>query len=261
MLNLGKELTSAQVKLHDKPVSERIRSLKQIVPRSRIDAILKKHNPDRRTCSKCSASTMIWFVITLGLFGDDNYRQVFKSLHRFGRKATPTTAALSQARARLGIASLRQLYQSLVKCLCGVTVEGAFYHGMKLIAVDGFVLNLPDTDANRKTFGKPKNGSSEGAFPQVRVLALCEIGSHVLFSFLAKPIRCGEVTMARHLYRDLPAGSLLTFDINFFAFERVFHGNGYRNDHAALQAHRPFDFHGRRNVGRRVNPVVHRKGA
>ena len=47
MLNLGKELASAQVKLHDKPVGERIRSLKQIVSRSRIDAILRKHNPDR----------------------------------------------------------------------------------------------------------------------------------------------------------------------------------------------------------------------
>ena len=60
---------------------------------------------------------------------------------------------------------------------------------MKLIAVDGFVLDLCDTDENRKAFGKPKNGSSQGAFPQVRVLALCEIGSHVLFKFLAKPIR------------------------------------------------------------------------
>ena len=187
---------------------------------------------------------MIWFVITLGLFGDDSYRQVFKALHRFGRKATPTTSALSLARARLGIAALRQIYQSVVKCLCGVTVEGAFYHGMKLIAVDGFVLDLPDTDANRAAFGKPKNGSSEGAFPQVRVLALCEIGSHVLFAFLSKPIRCGEVTMARYLYRFLPSGSLLTFDINFFAYDlvkRIIDGNS--------------QFLGRSKTGRILKPI------
>ena len=38
------------------------------------------------------------------------------------------------------------------------------------------------------------------------------------FSFLAKPIRCGEVTLAKHVYRDLPEKSLLLFDIGFCAY-------------------------------------------
>jgi hypothetical protein len=164
---------------------------------------------------------MVWFVISLGLFGNECYRHVFKRLHRFGRKETPTSSALSQARGRLGIAVMRRIYQSVAKCLCDTGIAGAYYHGMKLVAVDGFVLDLADTDANRTTFGKPRNGTSEGAFPQVRVLALCEIGSHVMFAFLAKPIHRGEVTMARYLYRFLPKGSLLTFDINFFSYDLV----------------------------------------
>lgn len=221
MLNLGKEVASAQVKLNDKPVSERIRAIKKILPLSKVDSILCKHNPDRRRCSKCPATMMVWFVVAISLFGDDCYRQVFKSLHRYRRKSTPTTGALSLARGRLGIAVMRKTFLDVVRCLCGQDIDGAFYHGMKLIAVDGFVLDLPDTDANRAAFGKPKNGSSEGAFPQARVLALCEISSHVIFAFLTKPIRCGEVTMARYLYRFLPPGSLLTFDINFFAYDLV----------------------------------------
>lgn len=244
MLNLGKEVASAQVKLNDKPVSERIRALKKILPLSRIDSILRKHNPDRRKCSKCPAAMMIWFVIAISLFGDDCYRQVFKSLHRFRRKSTPTTGALSLARGRLGIAVLRKTFQNVVTCLCGQETGGSFYRSMKLIAVDGFVLDLPDTDANRATFGKPKNGSSEGAFPQVRVLGLCEIGSHVIFAFLVKPIRCGEVTMARYLYQFLPPGSLLTFDINFFAYDlvkRIAEGKSC--------------FLGRSKTGRILNPI------
>ena len=65
-----------------------------------------------------------------------------------------------------------------------------------------------------------------------------------MFSFLAKPIRCGEVTMARHLYRDLPTGSLLTFDINFFAFDLV-----------QRVLRRNSQFLGRSKTGRILKPI------
>jgi hypothetical protein len=187
---------------------------------------------------------MVWFTIALGLFGDDSYRQVFKSLHRFRPNATPTSSGLTQARAKLGIPIIAEVYHSVVRCLCNENTIGAFYRGMRLIAVDGFVLDLPDSEANCKTFGKPKNGSSLGAFPQVRVVALCEIGSHVLFRFLAKPIRCGEVTLAKHVYRGLPAGSLLTFDIGFFAYELV-----------KIVLDRKSHYLGRSKTGRILKPI------
>ena len=110
------------------------------------------------------------------------------------------------------------VYRRVVHCLCDQATPGAFYAGKRLVAVDGFVVNLPDSAANRRAFGKPKNGTSWGAFPQARVVALCEVGSHVFFSFLAKPYRCGEVTLAKHVYRDLPTKSLLLFDIGFCAY-------------------------------------------
>jgi hypothetical protein len=164
---------------------------------------------------------MVWFTITLGLLGDESYRRVFKWLHRFQSKATPTRSALTLARAKLGIPVFVEIYRNVVKCLCSENTVGAFYRGMRLVAVDGFVVNLFDSEANTRAFGKPKNGSSLGAFPQARIVALCEVGSHVLFSFLVKPIRCGEVTLAKHVYRSLPKGSLLTFDIGFFAYSLV----------------------------------------
>ena len=41
------------------------------------------------------------------------------------------------------------------------------------------------------------------AFPQARVLALCETGSHVLWRWQIKPYARGEVTMAHGLLRYL----------------------------------------------------------
>ncbi len=107
------------------------------------------------------------------------------------------------------MAIIRVIFQKVVRCLCTNLIAQAFYKGLKLVAVDGFVVNVPDSEENRKVFGRPKNGSSHGAFPQVRTVALCEVGSHVFFSFLTKPFHCNEVTMAKHVYRDLPEKSLL----------------------------------------------------
>jgi hypothetical protein len=60
----------------------------------------------------------------------------------------------------------------------------------------GFVLYVPDAPDNARLFGKPQSGRAEWAFPQVRALSLCEVGSHVLYKHLLKPVPVGEARMA-----------------------------------------------------------------
>ena len=56
------------------------------------------------------------------------------------------------------------------------------------MGIDGTVLNVPDTPANDKTFGRPSGGNrGDGAFPQVRKLSLVELGTHVEVAFQVKP--------------------------------------------------------------------------
>ena len=108
MAELGVFGRSGQVESSNLTVSERIRCLKKVISKSSVDAIIHRHDPDQRKCPKCPAPMMVWFVIALALFGDDSYRQVFKSLHRFARKMTPTRSALTLARAKLGIPVLAE---------------------------------------------------------------------------------------------------------------------------------------------------------
>lgn len=213
-------------KLDNQPVAtqeettrrERIACLKETVDCHHVDREVACRNLQKRRSRKCPATVIVWFNIAIWLFADDCYTQVFRWLHRFAKNRMPSSSALTQARARLGVPIMASVYRDVVKPLCGVATPGAFYSRLRLVAVDGFVLNLPDSDKNRRAFGRPKNGTSLGAFPQTRIVALCEVGSRVLFSFLIKPIRCGEVTLAKHVYRDLPPQSLLLFDIGFCAF-------------------------------------------
>ncbi|MFF4602809.1 hypothetical protein ACFY12_08670 [Streptomyces sp. NPDC001339] len=49
---------------------------------------------------------------------------------------------------------------------------------MRLAAVDGFLPDVPDNDASRRTFGGPKDSSDKpGGLPQVRVVTLTETGT------------------------------------------------------------------------------------
>src|SRR2546421_1669604 len=216
MIGIDKEVAE----LAQQPSKERLRALKRIIQYSTINAILKKTGRVRK-CPRLPKWFMVWFVIGLGLFSTDCYRQVYRWLQVFRRGGTPGRSTLCEARQRLGVAPLRLLMEKIVKLAALLTTPGAFYHGLRLMAVDGFVVDTADTAGNDRVFGRPGSGRSAGAFPQVRVLALCEIGTHILWKCLIKPIRCAEITMLGVLLRFLTPEMLLLWDRGFLSYDNV----------------------------------------
>ena len=87
--------------------------------------------------------------------------------------------------------------------------KGATHAGWRLMGLDGTTLDLPDTPANARTFGRPGGGRADGAFPQVRLLALCELGTHAVCGLAIKPLRHGEPSMVGQLLEQLGPGMLL----------------------------------------------------
>jgi hypothetical protein len=45
---------------------------------------------------------------------------------------------------------------------------GASYRGRRLVGLDGTTLDLPDTPANARAFGRPGTARAGGAFPRLR---------------------------------------------------------------------------------------------
>jgi len=202
------------------PSPQRLSALKRIIPCATIKSILKQSGHDR-SCPRLPKWFMVWFVVGMGLFATDCYRQIFRWLQRFRKKAVPLRTTLCEARQRLGVAPLRWLMDRVVQLLALPKTQGAFYRGLRLMALDGFVVDIPDTDDNARVFGRPKGGRTAGAFPQARVLALCEVGTHVLFRCLIKPLRCAEIVMAKVLLRYLAADMLLLWDRGFLSYSNV----------------------------------------
>jgi hypothetical protein len=157
----------------------------------------------------------------MALFAADSIPKVWRRLHPTRDHPEPTDSAFSQARRRLGVAPLRHLFLETARPMATHQTVGAFYRGWRLLGIDGTTLDLPDTPENARTFGRPTTGRAEGAFPQVRLLALCELGTHAVCGLAIKPIRHGEPSMVGPLLGDLGPGDLLIWDRGFFSYALI----------------------------------------
>jgi hypothetical protein len=89
------------------------------------------------------------------------------------------------------------------------------------MALDGTTLEVADTPANARAFGRPGSGREAAAFPQLRAVALIETGTHALCDVVLRPSRCGDVPAGLRLLRSVGPGMLLLWDRNFHSFEMV----------------------------------------
>lgn len=90
-----------------------------------------------------------------------------------------------------------------------------------MVAVDGTTFDLPDTEANAGFFGRPGTGRGQGrsAYPQARVAALVECGTHAVFAAEVGPLAVHETVLAGRLFSSLTRGMLLMADRGFLGFD------------------------------------------
>jgi hypothetical protein len=202
-------------------VLDRLAGLDQVIRPEHIrQALTATGRVNPRSCS-LTHEVMLWVVLAMGLLTDLPIRQVFKHARRLrAGEESPHRSSLCVARRRLGVAPVRDLFARVVRPLARPETPGAFYHGLRLMGIDGVINDVPDSEANAAAFGRPTAGPrGDGAFPQIRKLSLVELGTHVEVAFVVKPCRCGEHAMVDGLLRYLSPEMLLLWDRGFFSYE------------------------------------------
>jgi hypothetical protein len=131
----------------------------------------------------------------------------------------PSKSAIFQARQRLGAEPLAALFGRVARPLAPAGARGAWLAGRRVVAIDGTCLDVADTPENTAWFGRPGvNKGEQAAFPQARVVAVAECGTHAIFDAVIGAYTTAENTLARDLIDRLGPGMLVLADRGFCGF-------------------------------------------
>ena len=201
--------------------------LSSVIHRDVIDDVIRETGKREERSRLLPAHVVVYYVLALNLFFGEAYEEVMRQLVnglRFlgnwrDHWKIPTTSAISQARTRLGEAPLKLLFERIAVPMARPGTRGAWFHGLRVMAIDGLVLDVPDTPANDEEFGRSGNEETPGPLPQVRLVALGECGTHALVDAELGGVTTGEQTLAAQLIARFAPGMLVLADRNFYRYQ------------------------------------------
>jgi hypothetical protein len=194
--------------------------LTQIVPFEMVDQALAATGTTQARIRVLPARVVVYLLLAGGLFAGLGYRQVWHKLTA-GLGALPVASpgdnALWQARARLGAAPLRWLFDLLRGPATAITAGSVRWCGLLVCAIDGTTMSIPDSARNLAAYGKQAGSHGGSGYPLLRLVALTACGTRTLIDAVFGPASCGELDYARRLRRSLHAGMIVLLDRNFGA--------------------------------------------
>jgi hypothetical protein len=193
--------------------------LTQIVPFEMVEAVLAR---TRRAPSRVRAlppRVMVYLLLAAGLFEGLGYRQVWArlvaGLNHSG--PPPSSSALAQARARVGVAPLKALFE----LLAGPPAGAVRWRGLLVCAIDGTSMFVPDSPANLAHYGRQTGSHGGSGYPMLRLVTVVACGTRTVIDAVFGPYATGELAFASALRRCLRPGMLLLADRNFAAADLI----------------------------------------
>lgn len=201
--------------------------LAEVFPRDVIEDVLTETGRRERRSRLLPAHVMVRFCQAMCLFFGDDYEEVMRKLVGSLKSMSswhddwkvPSTSAITQARQRLGAGPLRVLFEKTAVPVAGRGTKGAWLGSRRLMAVDGFMVDVPDTAENAAEFGRQSNGKKASALPQVLAVVLGECGSHAVTGAALGSCTSDERALARRVASRVEPDMLVTADRNFYSFD------------------------------------------
>jgi hypothetical protein len=204
--------------------------LTRVFPPGLVDEVIAETGRTEQRHRSLPARVMAYFAVGMALYSEGSYEDVLAQLtdglswasgwqDGYTLAKLPSKSAIFQARARLGSRPLSALFARVARPIGSDATPGVWLAGRRLVAVDGTCLDVADTTANAAFFGRPGvNKGEQAAFPQARVVALAECGTHAMFAARVGTYAQSEATMAEALLAELAPGMLLLADRGFFSY-------------------------------------------
>jgi hypothetical protein len=204
--------------------------LTRLVSRELVDEVVAEKGRKERRRNKLPARVMVYFVMAMALFYGESYEEVMRKLVEGLRFmgtwrrdwSVPTTGALCQARQRLGAEVMRELYERVAVPCAMKSTQGAWTGGRRLMSLDGFGMDAPDSPENAEYFGYA--GKKERcSLPFVRLAGLAECGTHAIVAAEVGRKGDGEETLATHILASgaIEPGMLVMVDSGLYSYRHL----------------------------------------
>src|SRR5438552_7589201 len=200
-------------------------ALARAIPQETIAAALAETGAAARRERKLTMAVVVWALIAMNLYTTLSLGHVLQKLARGLRYVwpdpeypVPGASALSYRRYQLGARPLVALFHRVCRPLATPQTPGAFLFGLRLMALDGTLEDVPDSPANVRAFGRHHSGRGASAFPQVQGVYLSECGTHAVIDAGFWPCHTSERVGAVRLLRSVGAGMVLLLDRGFYSF-------------------------------------------
>ncbi len=205
--------------------------LQEVIPPSLIEELLETYQMWEERERKTNMVTIVYWLIALHVYPSLSQRRVYgkmvsglRTIRDDVPEQIPARSALSYRRSQLGSELLEELFVKVAGPKATAETPGAFWKGMRLLALDGTVESVADTPDNRETFRYSSDDEiSRSPFPQARLLLLIECGTHLICDVEISSCRQAEATGARLLLeRAILEHSLVLWDSGFHSSWVIF---------------------------------------
>lgn len=159
---------------------------------------------------------MFWYTLCLPIFRSDSMPALFDRMVQALRgrvRGLPlravTDGALVKARKKLGMSPMRRFFRAIARTVH----RGPSFFGWRVTAIDGVRLNVPDTPASARVFGRPRSHRGPSAYPQVLATVLHDVLTREFLDAKVSRFDGSEPGSAKRLVRrSVQAGDIVLLD-------------------------------------------------
>ena len=194
--------------------------LARVFPAERVNEALDAHGANSQRIRRFPAVAGAYYVIALSLYPECSYEAVFSAVAQglawaAGADLPEPVAksSISELRSRIGADPLRDLMRTCCLPMAEqATQPEAFYRGLRVVAIDGTRMELPDEPELVAHFGRPGSRTGCAGYPQAQGVILVECASHAILGAEIGPYRGDEWELSQCLLGALEPGMLCLAD-------------------------------------------------
>lgn len=219
--------TSSLLALSDGTLPASFQGLRSHIPIEWIREALAHGGVAKLRNRKLSAEDVVWLAIGMALYRDQPMIEVVHRLDLVlpepdGTPGTVTKGAIPQARERIGVEPLRELFQTTAQQWAQESAERYRWRDLMVLGADGSTLRIPDSPENRAEFRLPPSSRSTAGYPQARVAVLMVLRSHLWLDFEFADCRTGESSVAWPLIQRVPDQSVTILDRYYIDYAQLY---------------------------------------